>query len=62
MRNPLFAADLKSWIKRMGYTRERAAAALDVPKTTLDGWCAGRPPALEGMARKLMGLLEAASG
>ena len=49
-----FAADLRAWIKRMGYTRARAAEALGVPKSTLDGWCAGRPCVLEGAIRKLM--------
>lgn len=41
----------------MGLTREGAAQALGVPKSTFDGWCAGRPPALEQTVRKLMALL-----
>jgi transcriptional regulator with XRE-family HTH domain len=53
-----FAADLKAWIKRQGYTRNQAATALSVPRSTLDGWCAGRAPALEGLIRRLMTALE----
>lgn len=52
-----FAGDLKAWIKRMGHTRASAAEALCVPKSTLDGWCAGRPCVLEGAVRRLMTLL-----
>ena len=55
-----FAADLKAWTKRMGYTRAQAAEALGAPFTTFEGWCAGRQPAMEGMARRLMAMLEGA--
>lgn len=58
--NSPFAADLKAWARRMGYTRAEAAEALgDVPISTYDGWCVGRPPALEGTLRRLMAALEA---
>jgi hypothetical protein len=53
-----FAADLKAWIKRHAYTRDQAAAALCVPRSTLDGWCAGRTPALEPLIRRLLTALD----
>lgn len=52
-----FAADIKAWIKAMGYTRDQAAEELRVARSTLDGWCAGRPSAMEGPLRRLMDLL-----
>jgi hypothetical protein len=55
---PSFADDLKSWHRRMGYTRREAAEALCVPLTTYHGWCAGRPCVLEGTVRRLMAFLE----
>ena len=56
-----FAADLKAWAKRVGLTRDQAAAELRVPRSTYDGWCAGKGPAIEGPLRRLMELIEAAS-
>lgn len=53
-----FATDLKAWARRMGWTRNQAAVELRVPRATYDGWCAGRPAAQEGMARRLMAQLE----
>jgi hypothetical protein len=55
-----FADDLKAWVKAMGYTRDQAADELCVPKSTLYGWWAGRPPALEGSLRRLMALIREA--
>lgn len=53
-----FATDLRAWIKRQTFTRAQAAVALAVPRSTLDGWCAGRPPGLEGLIRRLMDELD----
>lgn len=49
---------LKDWHRRPGWTRDTAAAELRVPRSTYDGWCAGRAPALEGTLRRLMTLIE----
>lgn len=56
-----FSNHLKAWAGRMGYTRDQGSAALCVPRPTYDGWCDGRPPALENTVRKLMTLIEARS-
>lgn len=53
-----FAATLNGWRKRMGLSRNEAAQELRVPVTTLLGWLAKRPCRHEGMARRLMELLE----
>jgi len=52
---------LKAWHGRPGWTRDRAAAELRVPRPTYDGWCAGRPAALEPSIRRLMTLVDRSS-
>ena len=54
------ASDLKAWHRSLTLTRAQAAAALGVPVSTYDGWCAGRPCVLEGAIRRLMAMLSAA--
>lgn len=49
---------LKSWHSGTGRTRDEAAADLRVPRSTYDGWCAGRSAALEGTIRRMLVLLD----
>ncbi len=49
---------LKAWHRGRGQTRDQAAAEFRLPRSTYDGWCAGRMPASEGMVRRFMTLLE----
>lgn len=53
-----FAECLKDWHARPGWTRDVAAGELRVPRSTYDGWCAGRSAALEKSIRRLMTLLD----
>lgn len=50
---------LKEWHAAHEWTRDQAAAQLRVPRSTYDGWCAGRPAKLEGSIRRLMTLIDA---
>lgn len=52
-----FSDVLKAWARRRG-GRDAAAEALRVSRKTLDGWCDGRGAAQEGMARRLMTLID----
>jgi hypothetical protein len=52
---------LKAWHAARGWTRNRAAAELRAPRSTYDGWCAGRPAGFEGTIRRLMTLLDRAA-
>ena len=52
------AEALKSWHAAHGWTRDEAAAELRVPRSTYDGWCAGRSSPTERMARRLMTLID----
>lgn len=45
---------LKAWGEAKGLTRAQQAAALGVPITTLHGWHAGRPAAMDATVRRLM--------
>lgn len=56
-----FAEIAKAWPKDRGWTRNQAAAELRVPRTTYDGWCAGRPAMYEAALRRLMTLIGRAS-
>lgn len=49
---------LKVWHKANGWTRDQAAAELRVPRSTYDGWCAGRFRPAEGSIRRLMALID----
>lgn len=49
---------LKSWHAKRGWTRDQAAEQLRIPRSTYDGWCAGRPAKLEGTVRRLMTLID----
>lgn len=49
---------LKDWHRRPGWTRDTAAAELRVPRSTYDGWCAGRSAALEPTIRRLMTMID----
>lgn len=49
---------LKSWHSGTGRTRDEAATDLRVPRSTYDGWCAGRSAALEGTIRRMLVLLD----
>jgi len=52
---------LKEWHGQHGWTRDQAAAELRAPRSTYDGWCAGRPAALDASIRRLMSLIDAQS-
>lgn len=52
---------LKEWHKAHGWTRDNAAAALAVPRSTYDGWCAGRTAPHEAMIRRLMTLFDSSA-
>lgn len=56
-----FADCLKEWHRRPGWTRDTAAAQLRVPRSTYDGWCAGRSAALEPTIRRLMTMIDRVS-
>lgn len=49
---------LKIWHAAHGWTRDQAAAEMRAPRSTYDGWCAGRPAVLEGSIRRLMTLID----
>ncbi len=49
---------LKSWHSRPGWSRERAASELRVPRPSYNGWCVGRIPQHEAMIRRMMTLID----
>lgn len=53
-----FAECLKGWHGRPGWTRDRAAAELRVPRRSYDGWCNGRPCEREMSMRRFMTLID----
>lgn len=54
-----FGDVLKAWHGNRGLTRDEAAAELRVPRSTYDGWCAGRASSVERTVRRLITLLDA---
>lgn len=54
------AACLKAWAAERGMTRQQAAHELRVPLRTYNGWCDGRGTGSEGMARRLMTMIDGA--
>lgn len=53
-----FPEALKAWHADRGLTRDQASAELRVPRSTYDGWCAGRPCDREATIRRLMTLTQ----
>lgn len=49
---------LKAWHGGHGWTRDQAAGELRVPRSTYDGWCAGRQAEREPTIRRLMTLID----
>ncbi len=54
--DPVTASTLRAWLKQHRLTRHTLAAMLMVSKSTVDGWCAGKPihSRRQDMIRSLM--------
>ena len=60
IRKPLIPIGqaIQDWRARLGVTRNQAAALLLTPRSTLDGWIAGKSCRYDGLVRTAMRLIE----